>query len=76
MNGKISEIIQEKEYFDESNNPHPIRLEEMKMQNVAIEKAIKDKKELAQEYDVPTSAIVWIGDNHYIVMKNGKEIRI
>lgn len=46
------------------------------MRNVVIEKAIKDKKELAKEYDVPISAIVWIGDNHYIVVKNGKEIKI
>lgn len=46
------------------------------MKNIAIEKAIKDKNELAKEYDVPVSAIVWIGDNHYIIVKNGKEIRI
>lgn len=43
---------------------------------VSIEKAIKDKNKLAKEYNVPVSAIVWIGDNHYIVTKNGKEIRI
>ena len=46
------------------------------MKNVALEKAIQDKMELAREYDVPTSAIVWIGDNHYIVVKDGKEIKI
>lgn len=51
------------------------------MKNVAIEKVIekarKDKNELAKEYDVPVSAIIWIGDNHYIVCcKDGKEIRI
>lgn len=46
------------------------------MKNVALEKAIKDKAELAEEYGVPTSAIVWIGDNHYIVVKDGKEIKI
>lgn len=46
------------------------------MRNVALEKAIKDKAELAKQYSVPISAIVWIGDNHYIVVKDGKEIRI
>lgn len=46
------------------------------MKNVALEKAIKDKAELAEKYGVSTSAIVWIGDNHYIVVKDGKEIRI
>lgn len=46
------------------------------MRNVAIDKAIKDKAELSKEYGVPTSAIVWIGDNHYIVVKENKEIRI
>lgn len=46
------------------------------MKNVALEKAIKDKQELAREYNVPVSAIVWIGDNHYIVVKDGKEIKI
>ena len=46
------------------------------MKNVAIEKAQKDVIELAEEYNVPTSAVVWIGDNHYIVVKNGTEIKI
>lgn len=46
------------------------------MINKWIEKARSDKEELARQYDVPTSAIVWIGDNHYIVVKDGKEIRI
>lgn len=41
-----------------------------------IEKAKKDKRELANEYDVPISSIVWIGDNHYIVVKDGNEITI
>lgn len=41
-----------------------------------IEKAKKDKRELANEYDVPISSIVWIGDNHYIVVKDGTEITI
>lgn len=46
------------------------------MKNIAIEKAIKDHKELAEEYNVPTSAVVWCGDNKYIIIKNGKVIRI
>lgn len=46
------------------------------MKNVALEKAIKDKKELAKQYGVSTSSIVWIGDNRYIVVKDGKEIKI
>lgn len=44
--------------------------------NKTITKAIRDKKELSKSYDVSVSAIVWIGDNHYIVVKDGKEIRI
>lgn len=46
------------------------------MKNVAIEKAIKDKAELAKQYDVSISSIVWIGDNKYIVVKDGIEIKI
>ena len=49
------------------------------MKNLAsfcIEKAAKDRIELAEEYGVSTSSIVWIGDNHYIVIKDGKEIKI
>lgn len=46
------------------------------MKNIAIEKAMKDRQELAKSYNVTPSAVVWIGDNHYIVVKDGKEIRI
>jgi len=46
------------------------------MTNKAIGKAQADRIKLAKEYNVSTSDIVWIGDNHYIVIKNGKEIRI
>lgn len=46
------------------------------MNNKAIEKAIKDKKELAEQYNVSTSNIVWMGNNKYIVIKDGKEIYI
>lgn len=46
------------------------------MQNKAIEKAQKDRAELAESYNVPSSAVVWLGDNKYIVIKDGEEIRI
>ena len=46
------------------------------MKNAALEKAISDKKDLSKQYGVPVSAIVWIGDNHYIVVKDGREIKI
>lgn len=42
----------------------------------SIDKAIKDKQELAKEYGVSASSIVWIGDNKYIVVKDGEQIRI
>ena len=46
------------------------------MKNVAIEKAIRNKESLVKEYNVSLSAIVWAGNNHYIIIKDGKEIRI
>lgn len=46
------------------------------MINKSIEKAANDKKKLAIEYNVTTSSIIWIGDNHYIIIKEGNEIRI
>lgn len=46
------------------------------MKNVAIEKAVKDKADLSKEYGVSTSSVVWMGDNHYIVVKDGVEIRV
>lgn len=46
------------------------------MRNIAIEKAQKDRVELAEEYGVSEGAVVWLGDNKYIVVKDGKEIRI
>ena len=42
----------------------------------AIEKAQRTKAQLAAEYSVPTTSIVWCGDNRYIVVKDGKEIKI
>ena len=46
------------------------------MKNKAIEKAIRDKQMLAKEYSVSQSAIIWTGNNHYIIVKDGKEIRV
>lgn len=43
----------------------------------SIEKAIKDKKELAEMYGVSESAVVWMGGNKYIVvMPDGTEVKI
>ena len=42
----------------------------------AIERAQRDCEELAKEYDVPSSAVVWTGGNRYIVIKDGKQIRV
>ncbi len=42
----------------------------------AIEKARKDCNELAESYNVPRSSVFWMGNNKYIVIKDGKEIRI
>lgn len=36
----------------------------------------KDRIELAKQYNVSTSSVVWCGDNKYIVVKDGKEIKI
>lgn len=42
-----------------------------------MKKIQRDRKELAQSYNVPESRIVYIGDNKYIVvLTDGKEIRI
>lgn len=41
-----------------------------------LDKIRKDKEELAKSYDVVISAIVYIGNNKYIVVKDGREIRI
>ena len=46
------------------------------MAEFVIEKAQRDKKELAEQYGVSTTSIVWTGDNRYIVVKDGKEIKI
>lgn len=41
-----------------------------------IGKAQKDKARLASLYDVPISAIVWIGGNEYIIVKDGVELKV
>lgn len=46
------------------------------MINKTIEKAMSDKVDLAKEYGVSISSIIWIGDNHYILVKDGVEIKI
>ena len=38
-----------------------------------IVKANKDKKRLAEKFNVSISSIVWTGNNRYILVKNGKE---
>ena len=40
------------------------------------DKIQKDRTELALSYEVAETSIVYIGDNHYIVVKDGMEIRI
>ena len=42
----------------------------------AIEKAQRDREELADSYGVPVSAVIWKGNNKYIVIKDGKQIKI
>lgn len=46
------------------------------MENKSINKAFREKQELARSYGVPVSTVIWIGNNHYIVVKDGTEIRI
>lgn len=41
-----------------------------------IEKAERDKRDLAEIYDVDVSAIVWIGNNKYIIIKDGCQILV
>lgn len=46
------------------------------MHNKTIEKAQRDRAEIAVEYETPVSSVVWIGNNKYIVVKDGKQIYI
>lgn len=41
-----------------------------------MEKVRRHKRELAENYNVPESAVIWRGNNNYIVVKDGQEIRI
>lgn len=43
---------------------------------LAIERAKREKLELAKKYDVSPSAIVWLGDSRYIIVKGGQEIKV
>lgn len=44
--------------------------------NKLYEKVNKRRKEIAEEYSVPESAIVWIGGDRFIVCKNEQMIRV
>ena len=48
----------------------------MSFAHKTIEKAQKDKQELAENYNVPVSAVIWMGNNKYIVIKDGIQILI
>ena len=43
---------------------------------MAIEMAMQRKVELSKQYGVPISSIVWMGGNYYIIVKDGREIRV
>lgn len=42
----------------------------------SIEKAQRDREALAEKYGVSVFSVVWLGNNKYIVIKDGREIRI
>lgn len=46
------------------------------MHEKTLQKAQRDKASLASAYHVDLSQIVYIGDNHYIIVKDGGEVRI
>lgn len=46
------------------------------MENKTIRDALIRKEQLSDKYNVPVSSIVWIGNDHYIIIMNGNEIRI
>lgn len=41
-----------------------------------IEKASEKKRKIAQEYNIPSSSIVWMGGNRFIVVTGGCEFII
>ena len=65
---KIGKIIIEK--YEDNGVPW------VRMKNKAIKKAVREKEILAKEYSVSQSAIIWTGNNHYIIAKDGKEIKV
>ena len=40
------------------------------------ERINEQRKKLSEEYNVSENAIVWIGNNHFIICKNEQTIRI
>ena len=42
----------------------------------AIEKAFQTECRLAKEYNVDVTSIVWMGSNRFIIVDNGKEIKV
>lgn len=44
--------------------------------NRAIEKATQLKAHIARAYGVDTTSVVWMGNNRFIVVKNGEEIKV
>lgn len=42
----------------------------------AIEKAYKTKYKLAIAYNIEMTSIIWMGDNKFIIVDNGKEIEV
>lgn len=42
----------------------------------AIENAQRNQVGIAALYNVPVSAVVWMGGNKYIIVKDGEEIKI
>ena len=44
--------------------------------NKLYEKINKRREELAEEYNVPESSIVWIGRDRFIICKNEQMIRV
>ena len=43
---------------------------------MAIDRAMQRKVELSKQYGVPISSIVWMGGNHYIIVKDSQEIKV
>lgn len=77
MNTPVGGMLKSSKYvFHSVKERSKVQKRKNIMKNAAIEKAAKDKIALSKEYGVPTSSVVWMGDNHYIVVKDGVEIRV